>query len=170
MRDDTEGSGPPATGARLPWTGWALTLPGVAGAAMSNVDFSGPHAYISMPAAAQELPGARAELRRWAREVQFAVDQMDDVVLAVDEAVANAVEHAYPRQGGRLGVVTVFAGRALGGAEAYVVVSDTGHWRPPADDPGFRGRGVSMMKALADRFDLHHDESGTTVLLAWNPR
>ncbi|MET0236926.1 MAG: ATP-binding protein [Kibdelosporangium sp.] len=170
MRDETEGSARDSGTSQLPWTAWMRALPDTARDAVSDVDPVAPHVYLRMPALPHELPTARAELRRWSQALKFSSEQAEDVVLAVDEAVANAVEHAYTGPGDQPGAVTVFAGRLVPGDAVRVVVSDVGHWRPPLADTGFRGRGVSMMKALADHFDLHHNENGTTVLLGWNVR
>jgi anti-sigma regulatory factor (Ser/Thr protein kinase) len=137
---------------------------------VSNVDLTAPYVYIAMPALAQELSAVRARLRRWSQAVQLAAEQAEDLVLAVDEALANTIEHAYSRHDSRPGAVTVFAGRLQPDPKVYVVVSDAGHWRLPTVPTGVRGRGVSMMKALADHFDLHHNENGTTVLLGWTMR
>jgi anti-anti-sigma factor len=84
---------------------------------------------------------------------------VDDVLLAVGEAAANAVEHAYPD--GSAGVVEVALERGVGGVAG--TVRDTGAWRPPPDDPGFRGRGLQILRALADDVDVRTDAGGTTV-------
>ncbi|MCE7003079.1 ATP-binding protein [Kibdelosporangium philippinense] len=162
MRDETED----ADTARLPWAAWVRMLPDTARAAVSEADLTAPYIFISLSAVATELPAARASLRRWSQAIQLYVQQTEDVVLAVDEAVANAVEHAYADE--NPGAVTVFAGYVKPGSRVCVVVSDSGRWRPPLADTGVRGRGVSMMKALTDHFTLHHNENGTTVLLGWD--
>ncbi|MFC5138847.1 STAS domain-containing protein [Actinomycetospora rhizophila] len=45
-------------------------------------------------------------------------------------------------------------------------LADGGSWRPPADDPGGRGRGLMMMRGLVDRVDVAPGPEGTTVTLA----
>jgi serine/threonine-protein kinase RsbW len=170
MRDELGGAARDVDTPRLPWAAWVRTLPGAARDRVSHVDLSAPYVYLDLPALAQELPGARAQLRRWSQAVHLTAELVEDVVLAVDEALANAVEHAYEPPAGRPSTVTVFAGRLTPDPQVYVVVSDAGHWRLPPVHAGVRGRGVAMMKALADHFDLHHNENGTTVLLGWNAR
>jgi serine/threonine-protein kinase RsbW len=167
MREEADDTTSDSDTSGLPWSGWLRTLPVMARDAVSEVDLAAPYVYLSPPAQARELPIARAELRRWSEAVGLGSGQTMDVVLAVDEAVANAIEHGY---GDQPGVVTVFAGCLALGSKVCVVVSDIGHWRTPPADIGFRGRGVSMMKALADQFDLYHNENGTTVLLRWSVR
>jgi hypothetical protein len=63
--------------------------------------------------------------------------------------------------------VTVFAACTRPRHMLHVVVSDGGTWRPPWADVGSRGRGLSIMTGVADRFDLHHGQGGTTVLMGW---
>jgi serine/threonine-protein kinase RsbW len=166
MRDEAEDAVRPSDA----WRTWAQGLPLTAREALSGIDFAAPHVHITPPAVPAEMPGVRAGLRRWAQSVEMGADQAEDMVLAADEAVANAIEHAYVTADGRPGGIVVFAGRLSSGTAVHVVVSDKGRWRPPSADSGFRGRGVSMMKMLTDHFDLHHDESGTTVWLCWNLR
>jgi anti-sigma regulatory factor (Ser/Thr protein kinase) len=83
-----------------------------------------------------------------------------DVLVVAGEACANAVEHAY---GGGPGDVVLEArlGRAR---ELTVTVTDHGHWRTvPA--PGDRGRGLPLMRALADSVAVAVGEGGTVVTL-----
>ncbi|MET0238022.1 MAG: ATP-binding protein [Kibdelosporangium sp.] len=144
---------------------WAVSLPGFAADAVETADFDRPHLHFKVPASAAQLSILRACLRDWTTDIGMLTAQSDDVVLAVDEALTNAVEHAYV---GTSGAVVLFAACDRVGQVARVVVSDTGTWRPPPSDPGLRGRGLSMMRGLAGLFDLHHDAKGTTVVLEWS--
>ena len=47
------------------------------------------------PAHSRELAPMRAEVRRWLAPLALTGDAEDDLVLAVSEAAANCVEHAY---------------------------------------------------------------------------
>ena len=81
-------------------------------------------------------------------------------MLSVNEAAANAVEHAYGP--GR----AEFAVHATAEAERVVVeVRDRGSWRPPRGVDG--GRGLLLMRELADVVELAHDDGGTRVTLEW---
>lgn len=168
MRDEAADAVQAHSAGPAAWQARAATLPVAAREALAKTDFDAPHAYVTLAATPRDVPAVRAELRRWAQAIGIGAEQAQDVILAVDEAVANAVEHAYARLEGPPGSIAVFAGRELSGSSVHVVVSDTGEWQPPPSEPGFRGRGVSMMTTLADQFDLHHDKAGTTVLLCWN--
>jgi len=84
------------------------------------------------------------------------------VMVAVGEACANAVEHAY--RGQQPGPMHLAAGVDVDGI-LTVTVRDRGAWRPPDRDPGDRGRGLLIMRQLVDRVELAEDD-GTTVTLS----
>lgn len=104
----------------------------------------------------------RSTTRAWTRLCALEEDVAEDIVLAVDEAVSNAVEHAYP---GQVGAVHLELTRCPGG-ELLTVVQDQGTWRPPPD-AGFRGRGLLLMERLADTASVLHTGAGTTVWMRW---
>jgi anti-anti-sigma factor len=87
-------------------------------------------------------------------------DLSDDLLLAMGEAAANAVEHAY--RDGAAGDWYYEVARCGDGSVA-VVVQDWGSWRPPPADPGFRGRGVEFVRHLADEVSFERRDTGTTV-------
>src|SRR4051812_37071426 len=90
---------------------------------------------------------ARRLFREWLASQGWPPDEADDLVLAVSEAVTNAVEHACPT--GQFGIVRLEAAELAGpdGARHVVAtVSDDGRWRAPPQDPGHRGRGLAMMR------------------------
>jgi serine/threonine-protein kinase RsbW len=117
-------------------------------------------------------PGeARRRLRRWLELVGWPDEQAEDLLLAVDEAVSNAVEHAYcgpiPAQNRHdaPGVeLSVSDTTTTDDAHcAAVTVTDHGSWRPRPVSCGFRGRGLRMMRALTDSVEVTATESGTRV-------
>ena len=111
----------------------------------------------------RELGDARARLAAWASAAGLAPDVVEDVVLAGYEAMANAVEHAYPS--GRRHVAV----RATCTSDGFAVVSvrDRGRWRPPPADPGFRGRGLVLIRAVAHEVEIEHGDAGTSVRMRW---
>lgn len=113
-------------------------------------------------------PGALVEVRhhleRWAAGTGLAAPALADLVLSTYEALANAAEHAYPSGQGPVDLV---AARTTDG-RVLVRVKDHGRWRPPPADPGFRGRGLLMIKALAQRVEVKPSPKGTTVHLEWD--
>jgi anti-anti-sigma factor len=113
----------------------------------------------SLPAEATELGAMRRRVDRWATAAGLSRDLLDDLQLALGEAAANAVDHAYPRSTGEFDYEV--ARDAWGGVE--VVVRDHGRWRPEPVDNGHRGRGMRIIRALSDVATFEHDDSGTTV-------
>lgn len=110
------------------------------------------------------LSAVREDLDAWARLVGLVDEQADAFVLATYEAVANAIEHGYREQ--HNGIVTVLTWRTVD-RTVVVEVSDHGQWRTPPADPGTRGQGIPLMRALADDVKIDHDDQGTTVRLHW---
>lgn len=104
-----------------------------------------------------------AELRRRFHDwlaLDTAVGIVDDLVLVVYEAVANAVEHAYAGHTDGPGPVRLEAHRADG--HVLITVTDAGTWRAPTGDR-FRGRGLTLMRHLAQEVTVESDYNGTVV-------
>ncbi|MEU4426210.1 SpoIIE family protein phosphatase [Actinoplanes sp. NPDC024001] len=107
-------------------------------------------------------PGRLTVLRRRLEDFLAAhgVAEADafDLVVAVSEAAANAIEHPLePAEP----VITVEA--SLSDDAVVVTVRDTGGWRP-ATDAGFRGRGLALIGALTE-LSVHRSPEGTAVTL-----
>lgn len=109
------------------------------------------------------LVAVRHQVERWAAGTGLSVPAVADLVLSTYEALANAAEHAYPAGHGP---VDLAAARTTDG-RVLVAVSDHGRWRPPPADPGFRGRGLLMIKALAAWAEVLRSPHGTTVHMEW---
>jgi serine/threonine-protein kinase RsbW len=114
----------------------------------------------------------RSELGHWLRSTVVNHDQqVDDVLLAVYEAFANATEYAY-LQHTTPGTVDVQARLDTDTDTLTVTVTDQGHWRPPQFETGdpaqrLRGRGIPLMKALASDASIRTTATGTEVCLTW---
>jgi serine/threonine-protein kinase RsbW len=121
-------------------------------------------AVLAMPAKAELLSGVRERLRRWMAELGLTGDQADVIVLCVDEATSNAVEHAYGDPGGTIDIQAV---QTVSPGTVMVTVSDRGAWRTPGKGPIDRGRGLALIRALAGQFDMHTGPTGTTVTMTW---
>ena len=104
------------------------------------------------------LPGLRRRLRAWLARQGFEAASAD-VVLAVSEALNNAIEHAYREVEG-----TIRLRVAAEGALLRIQVSDHGHWSEsePNDE---RGRGILLMNSLMDSVEIESNGNGTTVTL-----
>jgi PAS domain S-box-containing protein len=100
----------------------------------------------------------RQALRRFALGVGLDEVRMTELLVCCGEAISNVIEHAYGIDDGPL---IVHATRD--DEHIIVAVSDHGSWRPPREDGG--GRGLPLMRALADRVEVEPNERGTTVRL-----
>ena len=112
----------------------------------------------------------RDEFAGWLRgRVDLDDVRFNDVVLAVNEALANAAEFAYPQKDG-IGTLDVEAVRDRAAATLTVTITDRGCWREP--DPArqgrVRGRGIPLMRALADHITIDTSALGTTVCLRFD--
>jgi serine phosphatase RsbU (regulator of sigma subunit)/anti-sigma regulatory factor (Ser/Thr protein kinase) len=110
------------------------------------------------PATPEALVSVRRILRRWLGFHGAGDEELHDVVVACQEACANAVEHAY-------GPGHAYFDVAADHREALVrvTVRDNGRWRPPRGS--HRGRGLPLMRALMDSVDVDHGTEGTVVVL-----
>jgi anti-anti-sigma factor len=116
---------------------------------------------MDLDADPHQLAPMRRQIHEWATGIGLGREKLDDLQLAVVEAAGNAVEHAY-RDSDRPGQVQVVLSADPDGG-VRVTVSDQGKWRPPPQDPGCRGRGVQIIKALADEVDIAAGSDGTVV-------
>jgi anti-sigma regulatory factor (Ser/Thr protein kinase) len=110
----------------------------------------------------RQLAGARREVARWAGRLGLPEEFTDDLVLATYEALANVADHAYPDGKGEARLDLQCVGGVL-----EVVVRDRGAWRTPPTDAGWRGRGLTIIRGLADEVRVQHDGDGTTVRMRW---
>lgn len=116
----------------------------------------------------------RMEFADWLqRHFVLAAERLSDVVLAVNEALANAVEHGCSNA---QDVVALAAAYDDHTDTLTVTLSDRGQW-PQAftqqlSTPGphlQRGRGVALMRLLTDDTSIDTSEHGTDVSLVWAP-
>lgn len=104
-------------------------------------------------------------MARWAAEIGLPPERVDDLALAVGEALSNSIEHAYPGEAGQIEVDGLVTDSVI-----RLEVRDDGDWREPRAHPGWRGRGISMIHALSDDARVEHRETGTTVTMSWSLR
>jgi serine/threonine-protein kinase RsbW len=113
---------------------------------------------------------ARHRVRRWLAASCWPSGQLEDIILAVSEAVSNAIEHAYldgqcPEVVALNGEIEVAPG---GQRRVTVIVRDHGRWRPPPIDDENRRRGIPLMRACVDTVTIGRpddDRAGTSVVL-----
>jgi anti-anti-sigma factor len=122
--------------------------------------------HLWFAARADQLAVVREAMRSWMAGVGVEPGDAELVVLAAGELCANAVEHAYPPDSNA--AVEVALAREPGGV-LTLVVRDRGRWRPPPLDPGDRGRGLSIVRALMHAVDIDESGEGTTVSARYRP-
>ncbi|MBF6331300.1 SpoIIE family protein phosphatase [Nocardia transvalensis] len=115
--------------------------------------------HLDVPAEAHRLSGVRRALAAWLTAAAVPHERAADLVAAANEACSNCIEHAYLDSSP--GRVVLTADCAMD--RVTVEVADTGIWRPQPDDPGHRGRGITMMRALTDELTIDHIGIGTQV-------
>jgi serine phosphatase RsbU (regulator of sigma subunit)/anti-sigma regulatory factor (Ser/Thr protein kinase) len=113
---------------------------------------------VELPAEAAQLVTVRHLIRRWVAAHGGSDDDCAAFAIAVTEACANAVEHAYGPGDASIGLRA-----ALENGEATVTVSDFGDWREPRGDN--RGRGIPVMKEFMDDVAIETGDEGTKVEL-----
>ncbi|WP_328395746.1 ATP-binding protein [Nocardia sp. NBC_00416] len=114
---------------------------------------------LDFPAKPDRLAGVRRAVQEWLAHCPLDECRSYDVLLAVGEACANAVEHGHQGDGG-----TIRVRCALRGAGLRIVVADRGRWKEP--DPGpdpIRGRGLAIIRALIPEVEIIASSRGTTV-------
>ncbi|GGK37952.1 SpoIIE family protein phosphatase [Nocardia camponoti] len=115
--------------------------------------------HVDIPADPAELVNLRRLLHTWFASAAVPHDLAADLVAAANEACSNSVEHAYRDQEPGRVVLTA----TCEGDRVVLDITDTGKWIPAADDPGYRGRGVEMMRALTEDLTFTSTDEGTTV-------
>ncbi len=112
------------------------------------------------PAHPGELHRLRGLLSDWAGTHQVPEAAVFALLLAVNEAAANAIEHAYQgRAPGRVDV-TILPGPD---GELLATVQDFGSWRTASEDSSHRGRGTGIMRQITNGFERRSTPAGTVV-------
>jgi serine phosphatase RsbU (regulator of sigma subunit)/anti-sigma regulatory factor (Ser/Thr protein kinase) len=111
---------------------------------------------VEVPADPSQLATARHLIRRWVEANHGTDDDCAAFAIAVSEACANSIEHAYGPAD-----ATIELRAALVDGLATVTVRDRGEWREPRG--GNRGRGIPIMREFMDDVSIERAEQGTTV-------
>lgn len=116
-----------------------------------------------VPAEPAQIGGLRHEVLAFAAAHNAPADVRDDIAIAVSEACANVVMHAYagdPRPG-PLTVQTYYDNGQL----VVIVTDEGGGLLTRSDNPG-TGLGLSLMRRLTQRLEItDHSPAGTKVLM-----
>jgi anti-sigma regulatory factor (Ser/Thr protein kinase) len=103
------------------------------------------------------LAGARERLREWLAGVGVEDGVANDLVLATDEALTNAIMHS--------GTERAEVELACLDGMVRITVRDFGHWDSNPSHPD-HGRGLVLVDALTDHVEVTRGERGTTVTLS----
>lgn len=122
-----------------------------------------PRLEMTVPAIVGSVETVGEAVDEWLARLRSSVEDGAVMALAVGEAMANAIQHAFVGQ--RVGSVTVEA-RLLADGVLTCSVSDDGCWRSPESSRTRRsGRGLGLMARLCDRMMVHREPTGTVVEL-----
>ena len=126
-----------------------------------------------LPAQPSSLQPARAAIAEWLALLHWPGDDTDDLILAVNEAVTNVIEHAYPAtHPGSLGLhAWCGPGSAPATRRATVTITDRGEWdhmRRAVDPTSRRGHGFTVMSACTAETRVERSAHGTIVKLISN--
>ena len=118
---------------------------------------------LEFPAHVSQLAPTRAALRSWLTRARVDPVQTQDMVIAVGEAIANAIEHGHRHS--PEGIISLRATALFDQVQLTVV--DTGSWKPPRPDAAaHRGRGIKLMRALMHSVAINPGATGTLVQLS----
>lgn len=124
---------------------------------------------LGVPADAATAARVRDQFAGWLdRYFDLDPTKSSDLILAANEALANAAEFAYVCAE-RPGTMDVCAHYCADDASLMVTVADHGTWRMTDPRPATRtrGRGIPLMHALTDGASIETTEHGTTAYLRW---
>ena len=100
----------------------------------------------------------RRAVNDWLDRVGASTEDAREITVAVNEVVANAIEHAY----GLVDADFVRRGATRSATLVEFEIRDFGRWRNRADR-GDRGRGLDLARALMDSVDVQPGVDGTVV-------
>ena len=127
---------------------------------VSGADAVGPAPLrIRLPAIPASLGVIRARLRTWLPTAQVTPSAAAEVLLAVGEAVSNAVEHAVRGTAGDVEVEVTARATTTGLA---LTVKDNGRWHAPRRSAQ-PGHGSRLMNSFVDTVTVTPTRQGTTV-------
>ena len=121
-----------------------------------------PSLMIDETATAQNITRIRREFATWLAVDLAPGDLLDDLILAVYEALANVADHAYTDTPSGVGALQLTAHRTH--ESLRITVSDRGRWRATTDAP-FRNRGLPLIRQLIAQVHIATTASGTVMHL-----
>ena len=120
----------------------------------------------AVPASLDYIAEARHRLRDWISGVDVDPQRESDIVLAIGEAVTNAIEHG----SGGDATKTVSIEAFVRGHTVTATISDAGQWSGDSSASQRslqRGRGLTMINGLADDVKTSRTPGGTRITLSF---
>ena len=118
---------------------------------------------LTLQARRENIPVVRHVLGAYAEALHLAPEVIEDIRLAVTEACANVVRHAYAgEEPGPIDVVIRPVGDRLD-----VLVADRGHGMGVSADMKGPGLGLPLIAALADRVELESASRGSRIAMSF---
>ncbi len=124
---------------------------------LSRSDPVDSYVFSAVPIAA---PIARAIVEREMAELDIPAERRFGALVALGEAIANAVEHAY--RGGNPGLIRIAIERHP--KVLTMSVEDYGCWKPFVHRED-RGRGIELMRAFMDSVQILSTQESTKIVL-----
>ena len=110
------------------------------------------------------LSVVRERFRRWLGVLSWPRREVDDIVMAVNEAVSNAVEQTHPSvMGAEVRVAARQFAERDGGRRVLIAVATGEYWSP--EPAGFEGPGLLMIHTCMDSVEVTREVDGTTMLM-----
>ena len=121
----------------------------------------------TVPAVAENVAALRHAVVDLAESAGADEPVRTDLALAVGEACANVVVHAYPP--GDVGPLVIHAQVADGGGEIVITVVDQGQGMTPRPDSPGLGLGLPLIANLSDRLEIQDGPNGvgTELVMAF---
>ena len=120
----------------------------------------------AVPASLDYIAEARHRLRDWISGVDVDPQRESDILLAIGEAVTNAIEHG----SGGDATKTVSIEAFVRGHTVTATISDAGQWSGDSSASQRslqRGRGLTMINGLADDVKTSRTPGGTRITLSF---
>ena len=113
---------------------------------------------LTLPAESRSLATLRRVIGRWLKSSGAGETEIYETLVAVGEASANAIAHAYPAGDASFEIQAMRHGDQL-----EIIIRDFGTWRPARGEE--RRRGLTLMEQLMEDVEIEKGGGGTTVRL-----
>lgn len=125
--------------------------------ALQSIQLGPERLRITMPAERMALGSFRRALGLWLKQCEVGDEESREIILACNEAFANAIEHAYGPADG-----SVQMNAECSEHEVSITIRDFGSWREPRGEN--RGRGLALIEAVMDSVTvMKRPQEGTEI-------